>query len=226
MSKFCGNCGAVADDNAMVCGSCGTPFAPVQPNYQPPVQPGYNPMPGAPVMNQNIPGVTNNGAKKNGVIPKIIAAVLAVVILVVGVVAIIGNKSKSDYETVIKEYAHAIETGNAKKYVEMMYIPKEYKEWKDEIIEEKIMLFQGRHDYWAERLYSDDFKVSYKITENKKLSKADVYEEFGFDDIDKDCLYIEAEFTFKSEYDSDSDDCYAFLLVDDGSWKIYFLDMF
>ena len=64
MSKFCGNCGKMLDDDVKVCGYCGTPA----------ITPNVNPM-------------NNTTKQSSGKLKKIVVSMIAVVAIVVGIIS-------------------------------------------------------------------------------------------------------------------------------------------
>ena len=88
MAKFCGNCGAQSEDNAVVCGNCGAPFAAAPANApEAPAAPAANPV-----------DKIKDTMKNNNLVKYIVmgvAALLVVVLLFVGIGALAGGPEKT-----------------------------------------------------------------------------------------------------------------------------------
>ena len=78
MSKFCGNCGNMAADEARVCGMCGTPFAAES----------------APAPVQNQQKKFNSAALKNK--KTLIIGAVAIIAVIVAIILAVGGGSKKD----------------------------------------------------------------------------------------------------------------------------------
>lgn len=236
MSKFCGNCGAPSDDNAMVCGNCGAPFA----SAQQPVQQNFNPAPASAAINKNIPGVSGPATSKidgyisflnpvaekispkiglaTTLVTRIIAGVLAAIILILSV-SIISGIATPSYKKVINAYGQAIQTGNGKKYVKMKYFSKDCdKEDIEDIKDDLLEMIDNNHDYYSRLLDSDKFKVKSEIKKVKKISKADMYDDY---DIKKPGLRVIVKYRVSANGDFETFER-VFLLVKSGGWKVLY----
>ena len=177
MAKFCGNCGAPANDNDRLCGNCGAPLpnVPAAPAAAPTAAntyaPGGNPQPygvpndgaqpnvptygnpaGGDILGGNVYKPPMDPAKKKKILTFGIIGVLAAVIIVVGSILLAGS---TGYKGAIKKYFKAINSQNYKKYSAVALDP------------------MGEDDFEYD-LCEDIQKVKYKIISKKKLDKSDL----------------------------------------------------
>ena len=192
MSKFCANCGAQADDAAMVCGNCGTPFE---------AAPAGAPAP-----------VAKAGLQKY--IKPIIAAVVAVIIIILGV-NIFGGGAKGAAKKAMKAMINGDEKAMAK------ILSARYGD--EDSRESYAKMLAGEKD--------DDLKITYKVKDTKTLDKDDLKDikknvaaggEIDEDDVKK-AVKVKFEVTIKDKDSGDKEtETISFIMTKEkGSWKLY-----
>lgn len=231
MSKFCGNCGAQLDDNAVVCGYCGTALsadaapatAPGAPNTQ---APKASALAG---IASKLPGGDN---KQN--IVKIGVAAVAVIIVLALFIGIIPNFT--GYKGTIRKAFNAIEENDPEKFVKLLSSTKleQTDDASEEDIEEmkeaQIELYGEIFDSFleeAEKELGGDLKISYEIIKNEKYDK-DKREKFfeeHFDDYDTDDIKAVREMKLKVTYKGDdkkkSTYVEFYVIKENGKWRLY-----
>ncbi len=219
MAKFCGSCGAEAQDDARICGTCG---APLEMDSEKATIPGLEYM--DPEKKQQY--------KKYGIIGiGVIAAIVVVVILFNIITGFIG------YKGAIRKYFKGLNKEKASSIVSVMpeYELERLEERNDdfdaeEYIEDNIF---DRFEYLEDE-YGEDLKFSYDISDVKKLSdkklkklKNNIEDDLDYDDIKYDvdditkAVIVELEVRIKGDDDKDEDDTEITLIKENGSWKIY-----
>lgn len=167
MSKFCGNCGTVMDDAAMVCGQCGTPLA------------------AAPAPAKAKKAVKFDASVITGVIDSIkkgdksalikggaaVAAVAVVLILIISIFA--GGGEEKAAEKFIKAFDKEKAESMTKLLPKFIFSENEYgyeqdeDDWTDEF-EEEIEDFKDTMD----RAYGfDEFSIKYDLLYSEKYGK-------------------------------------------------------
>lgn len=159
MSKFCGNCGAQMDDNAIVCGNCGCNMSDNQPNFKP-----------------SDPEKAKANKKKIKIIAGVGTAVIAVVLAVVICVNFIGGRS---YKSTIDTYiTSSIEKPDAAAVLELFPDELLSKALMDEDMSrtEGIEQLQDTLDSAVEYIeeYCDDWSVTWEIIDETDASKSEV----------------------------------------------------
>ncbi len=217
MSKFCGNCGAVMDDAAAVCGNCGTQFAvapvqaapvaqaPVQeaPVYQAPVQTAQAPAEKKfdlnDVADKAVAAVTGviEGVKKGDKssfikVGAVAAAALVAFILIITLIFSGGGEKK-----VVKKFVKAYDKENASALVKLFpKYTRELAEERDydleEMCEDEIADF---YDYMLEELDAKKLSFKFKIDD---IDEVDEDELEAYADRIKDSIQlIDSDVEFK-----------------------------
>ncbi len=217
MSKFCGNCGTMMDDSAVICGNCGSAL----PETQAPAKKA-NPLSGV------VDGV-KNGNKSN-----LIKVGIAVVALVV-VIVLISSLFSGGSDKIIKKFIKAYDKENPEAIVKIVapYIvdlaDKAHEDLED-AFEEEIEEF---YDYMEEELDTDKFSIKYKIEEKEEWDKDDLEDyvdemkyglEFYDIDFDDDKLTkgyeYEVAVTVKGGGDDEKVDLFVTVVKYDGKWYL------
>lgn len=211
MAKFCGNCGSQLEDDARVCGYCGVMQA----------------------ENPTIPGITdtigNDKAKKiKDIVKKVIPAVLAVVVLVVGISV---GSGFVGYKGAIRKYMKAYENMDAEKVFSMLSnVYTQYSEdFEDEFVDQLTDTFADE----VEEKFGTDLKIKYEIVKADKLSdrkfdkviedlEGDLSDDVSFDDI-KEIREVKLKVVISgSEKKTPKKDRMEFYLFKEGGeWKIF-----
>lgn len=214
MSKFCGKCGTMLNDDARVCGNCGEN------------------------MSEDI-SVRNNGSKKKGLNKKVIIAIVAVV-LIGGLITFIsltffGGRA---YEEVIKKYISA-STENPDAYELMTLIPDEVldKTIKDsgvsrrEGIEETQDSLEQSIGYFDD--YYDEWSIAYEIVNVDDSSKNEIEmlsddceDLFGFTVSDEKEITLELSVNtvVDGEKDTQTQDMKITVIKVNGDWYLWEID--
>ena len=199
MSKFCGNCGAQSDDAAMVCGNCGTPFA----------------------AGAAAPADAGNGAadimeKVKKYIKPAIAAVLAIVILIVGISFVVNH---TGVKGAANTYAKAYIKSKPAKMAKVLSV--RYGEDTDEKEDEA-------EDMVIDEDTLEDYKFSYEIKSTKNVSSKELkalknYFDEEFDMKLKAAKIVKIKITAKDKEDDDKDSNTAKLVFtkEKGGWKYF-----
>lgn len=158
MSKFCGNCGAQLDDNAIICGYCGAKINPIQP-----INAG----------SVNIPGVSKISdpikEEKNKKLVKIIIAAIAIIIVAVIAINIIAPFV--GYKGAVKKSINALENEDSSAMADIMsdmwniecdYSESDVESEADDIISSMMNELDDNVGY--------NIKISYSIEDTDKLS--------------------------------------------------------
>lgn len=241
MSKFCGKCGSVLDDSAVVCQFCGAPASNEAQQYQ-----QYQP---------NIPGVTDinskgglSGAagsfagaaknsfttlasgfnnmdaqkkekvKKYGIIGGGVAALVIVLIFVISVIT-----GVTSCEGTAKRYLKAIyKDADATACYDLCYHDiEDYEDYLYDIDDWEEDLEDISERYMDE--YGSDYKVKYKVLDSYEY-KGNKLEEIK-DDIEDSTIKKVAKVTVKIEIegslDEDSYTTKLYLVKQGSKWKIY-----
>lgn len=164
MAKFCGNCGASVDDDALVCGYCGASMA----NSE------------AGSASKKIPGVGDidpEKAKKIKAIAKKVvigvAAVAVVAIIISVVLKFVGINGA------IRNYVKAYQKGDAS-YIEKLessYLDKGDEDEEDDDDEEDSLeqkALDSVLEYFEDEVDSADFKITYEVKKKEDLSERKV----------------------------------------------------
>lgn len=212
MAKFCGNCGSQIEDDARVCGYCGV----VQDE-----DPGK----------VNIPGITDalgdeNVNKIKGIAKKVIPAVVAVVVLIVGI-SIASNFI--GYKGAIRNFIKAYEKLDADK-ITAMYSDVYYQRFDDF----EADLSEHMYDYFTDEVEEElgtELKIDYeivkadKVSENKFNKILDELEED--DDVSTDnikairSVKVKAEIKGPEKRSPQKHTFEFYLFKEGGEWKIY-----
>lgn len=161
MAQFCTNCGAQMDDNATVCGNCGTALA-------------------APAGGVNANAAVNavNDIKKKvptKLIAPIAGGVVALILLIVIISAVASN---SGVKGTIKDYYNGRAKGDFKKAANSLYLFND-----KDLIDDQIDLMEDMKedilDYYEDEFGKNAKVKKVEIVKEKKLDKdSNKYEEF------------------------------------------------
>ena len=215
MSKFCRQCGAQLEDDAVKCEACGyelvKPEAAAQPEGE----------------NTQAPAANKLNNKMIGIIAG--AAAALVVLIVVLVLVFSGGGYKKSIDTYIK----ALTTGDSD-LIEAL-APEEYWDYMAEksgsstkkIISSVADTFDQIIDM-AERAYGDNFKITYKIEDKDSLSKGQLNDirdtvNSTYDIANKSVTEgyeLDLELTFKGKDDERSEDATVYVVKIDGKWYL------
>ena len=219
MAKFCGNCGAMAEDNANVCGNCGAPFATSKS--------------GAGDIFSKIPGVNDMKPEQKALITKIakiaIPVAAAVILILVLVFAVILPNTGA--KGALQKYFKSGLKADAAAYIELMPEKKQldYRKDEDTSMEEAVEDDLKTEIDRYEEEYGKNIKVDIKITEvddiknstlkeikdkyerNEKLNKSDVEEG----------VEIDFDIAIKGKDEDDDGDGKAILIKEKGEWKVW-----
>lgn len=235
MAKFCGNCGAVSDDNANVCGNCGAPFATVN-------------VGGTNDVFSKIPGVNGMKPEQKALVMKIakfaIPAVAALVVVLVLVFAVIVPNTGA--RGALKKYFKAVQEGDSATIAEML--PAKYTS--DELHGETYdpsdkmdkQYFENENSANAtsaiEKKFGEGYKYKIKDMKIKKLDKDDLedYEEI-YDNLvdnhkDKDFeapgisagYKLKFELVLKGDKKDKDAKCTVYMIKEDGNWVVWSVD--
>lgn len=223
MAKFCGNCGNSLDDDAVVCGYCGTRFEDAPPAF------GGQPQGKI----ENIPGVVSEHDKKRKqLIITIGAGVLALLVLIF---AIKGISSSSGYKGTVSKFITALQNDDPDKIMslsgevfEAYYELESYLSYDLDTMIEKAV---------SEALdeYEDDvgnkLKLSYEIVKTHDYSDRQVkqlkeeLEDEGYDINIKAVKLVTLDITAKGSSGKKTYHDEELLLIKEGrKWKICLVD--
>lgn len=216
MAKFCGNCGAQSEDNAVVCGNCGAPFAAAPANA--PEAPAANPV-----------DKLKDTMKNNNLVKYIVmgvAALLVVVLLFVGIGALAGGPEKT-----AKKYVKYILNEKFDKVEKLYpdYVLEQYDDMDVDIEDSAEQSYEYLDEYFDGDL--DDCKVSVDILDvdiyKKGTDALDNYID-GLEDADyedeaekvKAIAIVTYEITAKDGKDYSTYEESMTLVKYKGSWKL------
>ncbi len=216
MAKFCGNCGAQSEDNAVVCGNCGAPFAAAPANA--PEAPAANPV-----------DKLKDTMKNNNLVKYIVmgvAALLVVVLLFVGIGALAGGPEKT-----AKKYVKYILNEKFDKVEKLYpdYVLEQYDDMDVDIEDSAEQSYEYLDEYFDGDL--DDCKVSVDILDvdiyKKGTDALDNYID-GLEDADyedeaekvKAIAVVTYEITAKDGKDYSTYEESMTLVKYKGSWKL------
>lgn len=218
MSKHCVNCGAESLDNATVCGNCGTPLATEKKNKLADIC-------------AKIPLLNKLQPKLQVLIAKIV--MIAVPVCIVGfiaLVAIVLIAVNSGPKAALKDYFKALEKTDVDGYVDLM--PEQNKSYYDDdedTLEDlvEVILKERLDDY--EEDYGNNVKIKIKVTKKEDMTNIflkEIKEDYKNDDDLKDIeikagAEIDFDITIKGKDDEADGDGTAYLIKEDGKWKVY-----
>jgi len=212
MSKYCQNCGAVMDDNAVFCSNCGAQSNVVVSNG---AAPAYAPATAA--SSFSIDGLLGKLSglldKKNR--PILIGAVAVIIVLII----IISSASGAGWKSALNNYIDVTIHGKVEKIEKLA--PKEYWDYREDETDRDLDDikddFEDNVDDLLDRLedeYGKRIKVSYKVEDKKTLSKhklekiADALnDQYDIKESSvKKAIEVELEMTIKGSEDDDDDE--------------------
>ncbi len=153
---------------------------------------------------------------------------LLCVALILSLVVCLAACGGSGYKSLVGDYVEAMNDCDAEKMLDAL--PKEYIDYmEDQGIDEDDLI--DELEYYLELMfeeledeYGDDIKITYKITENKKMDKDDLedlqdeYDEMDYDIDIEEARELEVELTIKGDDDKDTDDLDLIIIKVDGEW--------
>ena len=208
MSKYCGNCGAQMEDNAMVCGYCGTSLDGSSEStfkYEDP----------------------EKKAKITKIIKKITIAVIAII-----VVSIAANIISSfvGYKGAVRKFMNAYKEENSEALVDMTCSFMQDEDYSEIIAYRYETRLENDFDNFDD-YFDSKYSIKYEITNSSKLSdrqSKSIMEQLasnGFvsdDDIDvvKKIMIIKVAVTAKHGSDKTSTYKTIYLAKESGGWKL------
>jgi len=240
MSKFCGNCGSMAADEARVCGNCGTPFEMPQNNFAQPqnnfaepqnnfAQPQYQQSFYQPLT--TVPAPVPKKSKKGLIIGAVIAVIAIIAAVAIAVSSGGGSSSKGDKEekkntaeSVASQAASYLVKGDADALVDytsddfIKFAEDQYgydKAGVKEILKEQYENYTEE----IEDMKSDGYKVTYELLD---YEESDEFEEIQTDIGDNitDVYIYEMEICFEDDEGyTDEDDIAIMVWKNDGKWE-------
>ena len=207
---YCGNCGAVYPDGSAFCKQCGAKLGGAKPIS--PVDPAGKPVP--------------KSSNQNRTVGIIAVAVLAVVLLVVGIL-LFGGRS---YKSTVKQFFNAAFDANAKKIIQLVpkkvvnaAIEDEYDDL-DDFIKDGNKALKGYINLLDE-IYGDDWKVSYEIVDTEEITGKSLksikneYED-EYDVKVSAAMEVEVELTIKHGKEKETSTMYLSLIKVGSSWYL------
>lgn len=219
---FCDKCGNNNPNDAKFCEACGNPITSPQAPTAPTAPMGgtyYPPAPAKP-----------SGSNPAGKIIAIIIAIAVIAAAVFGVVKLVGCVTGGGVEAPVKNFVKFINNGDTDALLKAF--PESYtKDMEDYLKDVDAMMLR-----MMEQEYGDDYKVSYKITDKKKIDKDDLkdiedeenemLESLDIDKIEiKDGYELEVELKVKGSEDEDEDELEISVYKVDGRWCFIRTDM-
>ncbi len=223
MAKFCGHCGGQVSDTDTHCGSCGAAVeaTPVQVEPEVTIQ--------VPESAQQAPA-----KKKKKVLPLIITAVIAVIVLIVGVKVF---SAFTGYNPVLRKTMNAFEDFDIDTLMDLSsevtfatidYLDDDDQEqWFEDVV-------NGQLDSY-ENMVGRNLKISYKVNGVYKLETRKIgqfidningwlYEQDAFEKEDfEKIMEVDMTLTIKGSDDKmelDVEDVY--MIKEEGEWKVYY----
>lgn len=221
MAGFCRNCGAKLDDEAMVCGQCGTPVKAAEEKSN------------ANASKIEIPGMDKINPEMKSKAKKIaiIGGIVIVALIILGVVFNMIS-ANTGYKGMINKYFKGLEKGNAESMSECLsdYLSDQYtdlEDYLDEFIDNKLDNY--------EREVGENPKITIEISKDSKLSdrKLDNLKEmieqydssYDADDISS-ARRLDIKLRIKGRDDKMVDKINDVCIVKEaGNWKIIGYDM-
>lgn len=222
MSKFCQNCGAEMEEDAVFCTNCGTKEQQIE-----------TPSEEVSVETNAVNQFVDSAVEKVKANPKLLAFGGAAVVAVLAIVIILTTLFGGGYKKAIDNFVDVSFKGKVNKIEKLA--PKEYWEYLEEEedfdIDEAIEEYEDEFDDNIDELedeYGKNIKVKYKITDKDKLSdkKIDKIAEALKDKYDikkksvKAGYEVDVELTIKGSEDDDENDATLTVIKIGGSWYI------
>lgn len=215
MAKYCGNCGAEMDDNAVVCGQCGTPFA------------GTNSTKISGI-NYQTPQSKQQKEKNKKTITLIIAAVVAMLV-VIGAVRAISEFTgyKGLVRKTVKAYQDYDIDGIIEQGSDLYYFVDDdtLSYGLKNIIDNKLEKYEDcvGHSYQITYKITDDYELSTRKLEDLKQTLSYYIgmdeDEMNFDDISS-IRVVELELTVKQDKKSMKDTLTLTVDKEKDGWKL------
>lgn len=176
MSKFCRQCGAQLEDDAVKCEACGMEIKPAEETVQQPVSQAETAAPGA----ENIGNANQNKSILKKLSTKNIAIIAAAAVVVI-IVLIVALTAGGGYKGAINNYIDVMIKGKVDKIEKLA--PKEYWEYYEDEYDMDIDDVEKEAEDMVDLIkdmledeYGDNVKVSYKITKEDKLTEKEISE--------------------------------------------------
>jgi len=157
MAGFCRNCGAKLDDEAVVCGQCGTPVKAAEKKES------------VATPKIEIPGMDKISPEMKGKAIKIgIIAAVAVVAIFILITVLSVISANTGYKGMINKFFKGLEKGNPDSMAECMsdFISDQYSDF-DNILENYV---DNRLDYYENEV-GENPKITVEISKDSKLSE-------------------------------------------------------
>lgn len=206
MTKYCGNCGAQMNENARVCGVCGTPF----------------PVAGMTNVPSSKPDVTTSRMK----LKKVLIIVVAFLVLIVaGVIGFKVVKDHSGYNPIVKTIIKAYKEDSVEGLLDCKSDAYEDNQAPRELFTENM-------DYMIssfENTIGHEYRISYKVVEEYELSQRKLdelidelesYNQRYDGDRVESAAVVEIRITAKHRRKSHSEKVVATMIKEDESWKL------
>ncbi len=217
MAKFCMKCGYRTTDDAKKCNNCGATFPSMRPDIK-------DFLPKLPTLNS--PKYKEMVARIGKLALPVAAVIIVILIFIFGIVV-----PNTGAKGALKKYFSAIENQNVQKYIAVM--PEGEKQIYDIVegteLEEEVEDKLKDTIESLEEKYGDKIKISLKITKVDDMTSKELKVIKSAYKLDEDLELIEIEegveidfdIEYKGEDDSESGDGVAYVIKEDGKWKVY-----
>lgn len=235
MSKFCTNCGASMNDNAVFCTSCGAkndvaPTASNIPSQPAPAAEGATPIDQLKSKTAQAISGFKNSPQRNTYIGIGVVAVAAIVLIVLLFVLLGGG-----YKGALNDYFDAICDKDGEAYLEattpediIKYLDKEEDYDRDDQESDAKDTVKRKYSGLKEE-FGNDIKISYKVTDKDKVDKDDIDDlndllEDEYDDLKikvKAAYELELELKIKGDDDKEDEiEADAYVCKINGDWIV------
>ena len=213
MSKYCGNCGAKMDDDARVCGYCGTRFEDME------IQHIETPKIKIPKQSKMTP------EKKKKIKKSIIAVEIAIVLVVVAIVAINIVSDNTGYKGTLKKAINAFADYDMET---LMSVTSEI-EYMNIDMEDSISKEVSRKLDDYESAVGRDLEISYKIIDSYKLSdrKFSEFTQYVENNYKYDCsdisqiMKVDLQLEIKGTQKTKTENVSLYLINERNKWYVF-----
>lgn len=229
MSKFCGNCGAQLDDDAVVCSNCGCNIAPAATPASAETEnatPGENAVAAIKAGTGKFFDKVKTDSNFRNIVIGIAAGFVALIVLIVVLVSVFGG----GYKRAIDNYIDATFYGDYSAY--KANIPDamwdSLKESGDALDKEDYKEQYKMFKEYFEDQYGKNISVDYKVTDEDELDEDDLDDlrdelksDYGIAKKSVTKAYeLEVEFTIEGDDDEDSNEEIITVVKIDGDWYV------